>query len=141
MQDVLFSDKKSDIDIDVVYHFLSKHSYWAKGISRRLVEKSIENSLCYGVYHQNKQVGFARVVSDFATFGYLADVFVIQEYRGFGLAKQLVSKVMENPCLQGLRRMMLATFDAHGLYSQYGFKPLARPEIMMELHRPEIYSK
>jgi len=126
------------LDIGVIHGFLTR-SYWAAGIPVEIVERSIAGSLPFGIYHGNAQVGFARVITDYATFGYVADVFVLEEYRGRGLAKWLVATIMAHPDLQGLRRWMLATRDAHGLYARYGFVPLRGPDRWMELHRPEIY--
>ncbi|WP_374165180.1 GNAT family N-acetyltransferase [Arcticibacter sp. MXS-1] len=129
------------LDIQVIYHFLSNNSYWAKNIPMDVVERAIENSLCFGVYDGDDQVGFARVITDHATFAYLADVFIVPAYRGRGLSKKMVSAILEHPSLQGLRRWMLGTADAHGLYEQFGFKPLARPERFLEISRPDIYNK
>src|SRR6185369_16005467 len=108
----MISDDKTKLQPDVIHHFL-RNSYWAKDIPLEVVKRSIENSVCFGVYSGNKQVGFARVVSDLATFAYLADVFILEEYRGKGLSKRLMEYIMEYPQLQGLRRWMLATRDAH----------------------------
>ena len=135
------SNDRSDIDVALVHRYLSEQSYWAKGIPRALVEKSIANSLCFGGFLGNAQIVFARVVSDYATFAYLADVFVLPEYRGQGYSKTLMAAVFAHPELQGLRRFSLATRDAHELYARYGFTPLARPEMFMERHVPGIYEK
>lgn len=128
------------LDVPAVHEFL-KNSYWAKGIPVEVVRRSIGNSLCYGIYHGSAQVGFARVITDRATFCYLADVFVLEPYRGRGLSKWLMECIMGHPDLLGVRRWMLATQDAHGLYQQYGFTPLNAPERWMEIHRPDIYAK
>ncbi|WP_428655358.1 GNAT family N-acetyltransferase [Runella sp.] len=129
----LISTEKSKLDIDVIHEYLSKRSYWAENIPRDIIERSIQNSLCFGIYHNNNQIGFARVVTDFATFGYLGDVFILEEYRGQGLSKWLMDCIFNKiPELQGFRRWSLATADAHGLYEQFGFTALARPERMME---------
>jgi len=136
----MISDDKTKLQPDVIHHFL-RNSYWAKDIPLEVVKRSIENSVCFGVYSGNKQVGFARVVSDLATFAYLADVFILEEYRGKGLSKRLMEYIMEYPQLQGLRRWMLATRDAHGLYVQYDFKPLAIPDRWMEKQVEDIYQK
>ncbi len=134
--DFLLSDDKRQLDIDMIYHFLT-NSYWAKGIARDTVEKSIQHSLCFGVYKLEQQVGFARVISDQATFAYLADVFIVESARGNGLAKWMVMNIKAHPELQGLRRWMLATKDAHQLYAQYGgFTPVAYPNIWMEITTP-----
>lgn len=130
------------LDVALIHRWLSEQSYWAKGVPREIVERSIEGSLCFGIYHQTQgQVGFARVVSDKATFAYLADVFVLDAHRGQGLSKRLMQAVMDHPDLQGLRRWLLATWDAHGLYAQFGFVPLAKPERIMERVDPEIYTR
>ncbi|MGZ3861737.1 MAG: GNAT family N-acetyltransferase [Bacteroidia bacterium] len=138
--DYTFSTDKRKLDIQVIHQFLST-SYWAQEIPFEIVKRSIENSFCFGVYFRDKQVGFARVVTDFATFGYLADVFVLEEHRGKGLSKKLMEFIMSQPELKGLRRFMLATRDAHKLYEQYGFKQLAKPERIMEIVVPDIYIK
>jgi GNAT superfamily N-acetyltransferase len=132
------SSERSRLDIPLVHNFLSS-SYWAKDIPRSVVEKSIENSLCFGAYLGPQQVGFARVITDFATFAYLADVFVVPEHRGRGVSKQLIGTIVEHPQLQGLRRFMLATKDAHSLYAQFGFEPVTHPEHLMSIHQPDIY--
>lgn len=121
----------SRLDLGAVHGFL-RDSYWAKGVSREVVERSVANSLCFGLYRGDEQVGFARVTSDRATFAYLADVFVLEEHRGRGLGKWLVETVLSHPELQGLRRWMLATADAHALYQGYGFRGLGNPGIFME---------
>ena len=136
----LISTDRSKIDLDMLCDFLSQ-SYWAEGIPKEIVRKSVENSLCFGVYHEGKLIGFARVISDFATFAYLGDVFVLPAHRGRGLSKWLMEIIMQHPQLQGLRRFTLATRDAHGLYAQYGFKPFARPERWMERHDPDVYKR
>ena len=123
----------------VVHDYLANHSYWAKGIPLEMVERSLKNSLCFGLYHGANQIGFARVVTDRATFAYLADVFVLPDHRGRGLSKWLVESILAHPDLQGLRRWMLGTADAHGLYAQFGFTPLRHPDRFMELARPGIY--
>jgi GNAT superfamily N-acetyltransferase len=135
-----FTCDKQRLDIGVIHAFLTQ-SYWSPGIPRAVVERAIANSLCFAVFHENSQVGFARVVTDKATFAYLADVFVLPEHRGKGLSKRLVEQVLQHPDLQGLRRMMLGTLDAHGLYAKYGFTPLAAPERVMEIHKPNVYKK
>jgi N-acetylglutamate synthase-like GNAT family acetyltransferase len=126
-------------DIEVIHGFLSR-SYWAKGIPKETVRKSLDGSLCFALLHQDKQVGFARVISDFATVAYLGDVFVLEEYRGQSLSKWLMDCVCAHPDLQNLRRWILATADAHGLYEKYGFTPLSKPQLFMERHNPSIYS-
>jgi len=124
------------VDRDLVHRFLRDESYWARGISREVVDRCIENSLCFGVYRGPEQVAFARVVTDRAAIAYLGDVFVVQAHRGRGLGKWLVETVMADPDLQGLRRFLLGTADAHSLYERFGFRPLANPGRMMEIARP-----
>ena len=127
------------VKLDSVHAFLTS-SYWANGIPRATVQRSVENSLCFGIYHGDDQVGFARVISDFATYAYLADVYVLEAYRGRGLSKWLMECIVSHPALQGLRRWTLATRDAHGLYGKFGFTPLAAPARWMERHNPAVYS-
>lgn len=132
------TDKREDLEIGTIHNFL-RESYWAKGIPRSIVEKAINNSLCFGLYHHSNQVGFGRAVSDQATFAYLADVFLLSAYRGRGLGKWLVSCILAHPDLQGLRRWLLVTRDAHGLYEQNGFVSLRKPQWLMEINVPHIY--
>jgi len=137
--DFLISTERARLDLDVIHGFLT-NCYWAKGIPREIVTRSIQHSLCFGIYDgRGAQVGFARVISDFATFAYLGDVFVLEPYRGRGLSKWLMQCIMQHPALQGLRRWILLTRDSHGLYSQFGFTPLRAPERYMELHRHDVY--
>lgn len=130
------STDKSLLDKEVIYNYLHNESYWAKGVPFEKVERSIENSLCFGVYFVNNQIGFARVMTDKATFAYLADVFILAEYRKKGLSKWLVQTIMAHRDLQGLRRWSLATMDAHGLYAQFGFTPVSNPEVWMQIYTP-----
>ena len=134
---VVSTDKKR-IDLDVVHGFLTE-CYWARGIPREVVARCIENSLCFGVHGEGRQVGFGRVISDYATYAYIGDVFVLESYRGRGLGKWLMECVMRHPGLQGLRRWSLVTADAHDLYSQLGFTALKAPEKYMELYDPKVY--
>jgi N-acetylglutamate synthase-like GNAT family acetyltransferase len=137
----LISTDQTKLDVDVVHNFLTR-SYWAAGIPRTTVVRAIENSLCFGVYDNAKQIGFARVISDFATYAYIADVFILEPYRERGLGKELMASIMSHPKLQGLRRWNLGTRDAHGLYAQFGFKPVDNPSpIMMEIVNPDVYSR
>lgn len=136
----LISTDRSKIDVDAVHHFLTR-SYWAEGIAKDVVERSINNSLCFGLYHRERLAGFARVVSDYATFAYLADVFIIPEERGRGLSKWLIKVIIEHPQLQGLRRFTLATRDAHDLYTKFGFNLLDKPERWMHRNDPDVYKK
>ena len=137
----VFSDDTNLVDVKAVHHYLSTQSYWAKDISLELVQKSITNSLCFGIYKDQKQVGFARWVTDKATFAYLCDVYVEEEFRGLGLSKKLMALMLFHPDLQGLRRYQLATLDAHGLYKQFGFKALENPEMQMAIVFKDLYSK
>lgn len=137
--DYTLSTDPARLDVDTIHRFLSQEAYWAIGRPRQVVEKTIRNSLCFGVYYQGQQAGFARLVTDRATFAWLCDVFILPEHRGRGVGKFLISCIRRHPELQGLRRWLLATRDAHGLYSQYGFKPLDRPESMMEILNRDVY--
>lgn len=130
------STDKSLINFEVLYKYLDEDSYWAQGIPEERLRKAIENSLCFGVYRESTLVAFARVVTDKATFAYLCDVFVLPDARGLGLSKWLVQTIVEQDELQGIRRWSLATLDAHGLYSQFGFTPLSRPANWMEIFTP-----
>ena len=132
------STDRQRIDIATVHAFLTQ-SYWSPGIPREVVERAIANSLCFGVYHGAQQVGFARVVTDKATFAYLADVFILESHRGNGLSKWLMGFITGHEELQGLRRFLLATKDAHGLYAQFGFEALANPSLIMESLKPDVY--
>ena len=138
----LISTDRSKLDVDVIHGFLTR-SYWAAGIPRETVERSIENSLCFGVYDNSSQIGFARVISDFATYAYVADVFILEPYRERGLGKELMASIMAHPDLQGLRRWSLGTRDAQGLYAQFGFEPVVntRARTVMEIADPEVYSR
>jgi GNAT superfamily N-acetyltransferase len=127
------------MDVAAIHAFLSQ-TYWSPGIPLGVVERAIANSVCFGVLLGQEQVGFARVITDKATFAYLADVYILEAHRGKGLSRRILEQVIGHPDLQGLRRMLLATRDAHALYAQYGFKPLAAPDRMMEVHRPNAYS-
>ncbi len=133
------STDQSRLDIPMIYRFLSEQSSWAVGIARPLVERAIENSLCFGAYLDGRQVGFARVITDFATYAHLVDVFVVPEYRGHGYGKRLVAAVLRHPSLQRLRRFTLATTDAHSLYERFGFTTPRQPESLMERYFPNIY--
>ena len=133
------STDRERLPIDAIHRFLSEESYWAKERTREQTETAIKNSLPFGVYQGENLIGFARVVSDFATFAYLGDVFVLDEYRGQGLSKWLMKVIVEYKELQGLRRWVLATKDAHGLYAKYDFAPLRFPERWMEKTAPNAY--
>ena len=131
--DYTISTDHSTLDLRWIHNFLANDAYWSRGIPVDVFEKSVANSLCFGLYDKDQQIGFSRVVSDFSTFAYLADVFVTPEHRQQGLGKWLVESILIHPDLQGIRRWMLATSDAHDLYRKYGFTPLEHPEKMMEL--------
>lgn len=137
-EDLILSTDPARLDLDRIYEFLT-NCYWAKGIPREVVARSIEHSLCFGIYDGKAQVGFARVITDFATIAYLGDVFVLESHRGRSLGKWMMECITQHPALQGLRRWILLTRDAHGLYSQFGFTPVNAPERYMELHRPDVY--
>lgn len=134
----LISTDKRKLDLAVVHAFLTT-SYWATGVPMEVVERSVEHSLAFGVYEDNRQVGFARVITDRATFAYLADVFILEPWRGKGLGTWLIEVVLSHPELQGLRRWMLATRDAHELYRKAGFTSMASPERFMEIANPDAY--
>lgn len=126
------------LDLGAMHSFLST-SYWSPGLPMAVLQRAVAHSLCCGLYHGHAQVGFARVVTDRATFAYLADVYVLPGHRGQGLSKWMVGFVLAHPDLQGLRRLMLATRDAQGLYAAFGFQPLANPDRLMEIVRPDVY--
>src|SRR3984893_5746613 len=135
----LISTNRQLLDVDIIRGFLT-NSYWAKGISREIVARAIEHSLCFGIYDaEGSQVGFARVISDRATYAYLGDVFVLESHRGRGLSKWLMECIVKHPGLQKLRRWSLVTHDAHRLYARFGFTPLAAPPGYMELRDPDVY--
>ncbi len=132
-------DDRSRLDVDAIHDFLSNESYWAGNRSREQTETAIANSICFGVYDGERQIGFARVVSDKATFAYLGDVYILDEYRGQGLSKWLMQVIVDHSELQGLRRWVLATKDAHGLYEKYGFHAFVHPDRWMERPAPDAY--
>jgi GNAT superfamily N-acetyltransferase len=149
-ENYFISTDASKLDIDIIYHYLSEESYWAKDIPRAVVEKSIINSLCFGLYYNNeqalpagRQVGFARLITDKATFAFLADVFILPQYRGKGLSKWLLQTIHAHPKLQGLRRWLLGTKDAHGLYEQFGWTRFTEEASnrFMQKHNPDVYRK
>jgi GNAT superfamily N-acetyltransferase len=137
--DFVISTDRARLDIDVVHRYLSS-SYWAKGMPRDILERGIENSLTFGVYHRDDQVGFARVITDLATYAYLSDVFIIEGYRRRGLSKWLMECVLAHPDLQGLRRFALFTRDAQGLYERYGFAPSRSSSTYLERWTPNVYT-
>lgn len=137
----IVSSDREKLDLPLVHKYLSTQAYWCLNIPFAILKRSVENSLCFGVYHGDRQVGFARIISDYATIAYLGDVFIIPEHRGKGLSKRLMETIMAHPDLQGLRRWILLTGDAHGLYRQFGWKPVANPDLYMELANPDVYKR
>lgn len=134
------STDKSKLDIDAIHEFLSTKAYWCLNIPRETLASAIANSLCFGVYYDDKQIGFARVITDFSTIAYLGDVYILESYRGNGLSKWLMETIRSHPNLQGLRRWILLTRDAHTLYSQFGWKEISDPSKWMEIHDKNVYS-
>lgn len=134
------STDRSRLDLAAMHRFLG-NAYWSPGLPVEELRRAIAGSLCFGLYDGTAQVGFARVITDSATFAYLCDVYVLEEYRGRGLGRWLMDVLAGHPCLQGLRRFVLVTRDAHALYERCGFRPLARPERYMEIHRPAVYGQ
>jgi GNAT superfamily N-acetyltransferase len=139
--DYIITTDREKLDVAAIHRYLSEESYWAKGIPFQTVQRSYDNSFVIGALHEGEQVGFARVVTDYATFGYLADVYVLPEHRGKGLSKEMMTVLMAEPWVAGLRRFTLATWDAHGLYAQFGFALAGRPDRLMEIIRPDLYSQ
>jgi GNAT superfamily N-acetyltransferase len=139
--DYLITTDKDEIDVVAVYDFLSKKSSWSKNIPLETVKTSIENSLNFGLFHNNKQIGYARVISDYATIAYLGDVYILEEYRGKGLSKKLMDVIIQYPSLQNLRRWILLTTSAKWLYQKYNFTALTNSDWYMELYNPVVYQK
>lgn len=139
--DYLITTDKTKMDIVAIHDYLSKYAYWSKNIPIEKVRTSMENSLNFGLFHNNHQIGFARVISDFSTIAYLGDVYILDKYQGQGLSKKLMETIMSHPRLQGLRRWILLTSTAHGLYEKYSFTQLKRPEVYMELYNPDVYKE
>lgn len=139
MSSLRITTDRTELDVSMVYRYLSEQSTWAVGIPRAVVDRAIENSLCFGGFVDDRQVAFARVVTDYATFGNLDDMFVLPEFRRRGYSKELLKAVLGHPSLQGLRRLTVATNDAHGLYAQFGFTPPQHPESLMERYFPNLY--
>jgi len=135
----IISTDHEKLDVNYIHHFLSTESYWAKNIPLDIVKQAVQGSLCFGVYENDKQIGFARVITDYATFGYLADVFIDKHYRGKGLSKALMNEIMAHQSIKKLRRFMLATLDAHSLYTQFGFTQLSEPNRFLEIKPFESY--
>ena len=140
MPELRITTDRAELDVALIHRFLSQESTWAKGIPLATVQRSLEASLCFGGFLGREQVAFARVISDYATFANLVDVFVLPAHRGQGHSKAMMRAVLAHPDLQGLRRFTLAPFDAHGLYRQFGFTAPARPETFMERYFPDIYA-
>src|SRR5579864_3278402 len=130
---------KSKLDLEFIHDFLANDAYWCKNIPYERVKRSVENSLSFGVFHNDKQIGYAKIISDYSTIAYLGDVFIIESYRGQGLGKWLMKVIMGHPDLQGLRRWILGTRDAHELYAQFGWTPISKPERMMEFYNADVY--
>lgn len=139
MSSLKISTDRSELDVPMIYRYLSEQSSWAVGISRAVVDRAIENSMCFGAYVDGRQVAFARVVTDFATFGNLVDMFVLPEYQGRGYASELLRTILAHPSLKGLRRFTLATSSAGGLYQKFGFQPPQRPDTLLERYFPNMY--
>jgi len=139
--EVEVSTDKDKLDIGVIHKFLSTEAYWSKGIPFDIVKQAVENSFNFGMYKGGAQIGYARIITDFTTHAYLCDVFILPEYQGNGLGKILMDEVMNEPCLANLRRWMLATSTAAGLYKKFGFTPLNKPEIFFEKHDPGVYTR
>lgn len=137
----VLSTDPARLDLGLIHRYLSEESYWARGIPCEVVRRSIENSICFGIYQESQQVAFSRVISDLATYAWIGDVFVLPAQRKQGLGKWLVEAMLQHPDLQGLRRWTLATGDAHDLYARYGFRPIEQPGRLMELHPPNIYAQ
>jgi GNAT superfamily N-acetyltransferase len=137
----LLSTDKQKLDTGTIHQYLSNETYWAPGVPLEVVQRSIDNSVCFGIYHNGNQVGFARVVTDKATFAYLADVFVLPAHRGKGLSKWMIGFIHDHPELQGLRRWLLGTRDAHGLYRQLGWTDISAELAgrFMQIHNPDVY--
>ncbi len=139
MHELRITTDRAELDVEAIHRFLSEQSTWARGIPLATVRRSLEASLCFGGFLGREQVAFARVISDFATFANLVDVFVLPAHRGKGYSKAMMRAVLAHPDLQGLRRFTLATSDAHGLYRQFGFTPVAKPQSYMERYFPDVY--
>ena len=139
--DYTISTDKNKLDILSIHKFLKNETDWANGIPISILKTSIENSLNFGLYHGNKQIGFARIISDYSTIAYLGDVYILKEYRGKGLSKWLMDEIMEHPNLQGLRRWILLTNTAEWLYKKFGFTEISNPKFYMEKHNPNVYNR
>jgi len=139
MSEVTIQTGKEHMNVKMIHSFLNEESYWSKGISYELVDNSLANSFCVGAFINGQQVAFGRVITDYYTFGWFADFFVLPAYRGKGISKKMLSFILEQPWSRRLRRMMLNTSDAHGLYRQFQFKDLSSPANILEIYRPDIH--
>lgn len=139
MLEVTIRTGKERMDVEMIHRYLSQESYWAKGIPYALVDHSLSHSFCVGAFAEDRQIGFARLITDYYTFGWLADVLVLPEFQGKGVAKKMLAHLLEQPWAGRLRRMMLNTRDAHGLYRQFGFKDLGHPTYLQEIYRPDAH--
>ncbi len=139
--DFVISTNQALLDIPMIHQFLSTEAYWSIGIPYETVKTASEQSLCFGLYHQSKQIGYARIITDYASMAYLCDVFIIQSYRGQGLSKWLLQCIHGHPRLKKLRRWILVTKDAHGLYNQFGWQLIDHPELWMQIHDNNIYKQ
>ena len=139
LDELFITTDKSKLNLNLIHKFL-RTAYWSKERSVEIINKSIKNSLCFGVYNKNEQLGFARVVTDYSIFAYMADVFILEDYRDMGIGKRLIQTILGYPELKDVKRWMLATTDAHKFYSQFGFKGLEHPEKVMELKKSNSQS-
>ena len=137
--DYRVTTNQAEMDVEAIHQYLT-HAYWCKGLPLETLRLSMENSFCFAVLQTNKQIGFSRLITDYATFAYLADVYILDSHQGKGLSRMMLNEMFTHPKLQGLRRIMLATRDAHGLYEKIGFSQLSNPEIFMQNFNPDIYT-
>ena len=139
MIDVCIKTGKENMDVKSIHHFLTEDSYWAKGISFEIVDNALTHSFCFGAFVNSDQIGFGRVITDYYTFGWFADIYVLPEYRGQGISKKMLTHIFNLPWSKRLRRIMLNTKDAHGLYRQFEFKDLINPSFLLEVYKPNIH--
>jgi GNAT superfamily N-acetyltransferase len=139
LEEYRITTNQSEMDIEAIHQYLT-NAYWSTGLPIETLKLSMKYSLCFAVLQGDKQIGFARLITDYATFGYLADVYILESFQGKGLSKKMLNKIFKHPKLEGLRRIMLATRDAHGLYEKFGFSKLSNPEIFMENWNPDVYA-
>jgi GNAT superfamily N-acetyltransferase len=139
MENVSIKSGKEEMDIQAIHKYLNEDSYWAKGIPFEYVDKSLDNSYCVGAFVDGRQIGFGRVITDYYTFGWLADFYVLPEHRGSGISKKMLSFIFDQSWYKRLRRVMLNTSTAHGLYRPFGFKELTQPDYLMEVYRPDVH--